>query len=243
MFWSSKTIERRQHSSKLIEPFDPKRLKHGAYELTLSHQVLATSATSNVPVSDGRAPLQKDFFEIPPGQFALLYATEYIHIPDDTIAFISIKASIKLAGLINISGFHVDPGFQGRLKFSVYNAGAQAIPLEYGIETFLIWFSELDCPTDPYDGNHKNQNRITSKDRQLLSASRHSPESLNIRLKFLEEREKAIRIIFFAFVVPVLLVFLKYFLDTARPLSNGNSHAIENVGGKPPGQKIDATSD
>lgn len=241
MFWSSKTVERRQHSSRLIEPFDTKRLKHGAYELTLSHQVLATSATSNVPVSDGRAPLQKDFFEIPPGQFALLYATEYIHIPDDTIAFISIKASIKLAGLINISGFHVDPGFQGRLKFSVYNAGAQTIHLEYGIETFLIWFSELDCPTDPYDGNHKNQNRITSSDQQLLSASRHSPESLNIRLKFLEEREKLIRIIFFAFLVPILLIFLKYFLDTARPSSNGNSHGIENFGRKPSDQKIDDT--
>ena len=47
-------------------------------------------------------------------------------------------------GLVNVSGFHVDPGYKGRLKFAVYNAGGSDIKLTRGDAIFLIWFSELD---------------------------------------------------------------------------------------------------
>ena len=91
--------------------------------------------------------------------------------------------------MVNISGFHVDPGFSGRLKFSVYNAGNLSIFLEYGRETFLIWFSELDALTeDPYEGNHQNQNRITPKDRQRMSQKSHSRAALDRRLEKVEQK-------------------------------------------------------
>jgi len=48
---------------------------------------------------------------VPPGQFALLITEERVNIPDDKIAFISFKFSKKARGLINVSGFHVDPGY------------------------------------------------------------------------------------------------------------------------------------
>ena len=50
---------------------------------------------------------------IPPGQFAFLLTAETVTMPDNAIAFISIKARLKFNGLINISGFHVDPGYRG----------------------------------------------------------------------------------------------------------------------------------
>ena len=61
---------------------------------------------------------------------------EEVRIPSNVLAFISIKASVKFDGLVNISGFHVDPGFHGRLKFSVYNAGSQPIFLQIGQPAF-----------------------------------------------------------------------------------------------------------
>jgi dCTP deaminase len=47
-------------------------------------------------------------------------------------------------GLINVSGFHVDPGFYGKLIYAVYNAGPSEIHLSRGTEMFLIWFADLD---------------------------------------------------------------------------------------------------
>jgi dCTP deaminase len=49
--------------------------------------------------------------------------------------------------LINVSGFHVDPGFRGRLIFSVYNAGPVPVHLRQGQPMFLLWLASLDSPT------------------------------------------------------------------------------------------------
>ena len=41
---------------------------------------------------------------------ALLITEEQVNVSLYAMAFISMKAGKKLGGLINISGFHVDPG-------------------------------------------------------------------------------------------------------------------------------------
>ncbi|MGC8494315.1 MAG: dCTP deaminase domain-containing protein [Syntrophobacteraceae bacterium] len=123
----------------------------------------------------------------PPGQFALLLSAEKIKIPSDTIGFISIKEGIKFRGMVNISGFHVAPGFSGRLKFSVYNAGSRPIVLEPGAPTFLLWFASLDRETeDVYKGSHQEQVEITAADVMSLQGDVPSPTALDSRLKEVE---------------------------------------------------------
>ena len=58
--------------------------------------------------------------------------------------FISMKARIKFRGLVNVSGFHVDPGYKGRLLFAVFNAGPSDVHLARGDECFLVWYASLD---------------------------------------------------------------------------------------------------
>jgi dCTP deaminase len=129
-----------QATANIIEPFDARRVKNGAYELSLGKEVYLTdSKTGKVEILD------KDDrqIDINPGQFALLLTKEKVNIPKDKIAFISIKAGEKLKGLINVSGFHVDPGFNDHLLFSVYNAGPSTIVLNFGEPYFPIWFAEM----------------------------------------------------------------------------------------------------
>ena len=79
---------------------------------------------------------------------------EYIKIPGDCMGFISIKTKHKLYGLINISGFHVDPGFQGKLKYSVYNAGTADVVLRYGDPIFLLFITYIRIGAIEYDSKH-----------------------------------------------------------------------------------------
>lgn len=135
------------------------RVKDGAYELSLGDEAFRTDS------KDKKKEFLKDKeeFRINPGQFALLLTKERVHVPKEYIAFISIKAKIKLRGLINVSGFHVDPGFSGNLVFSVYNAGTTPISIEKGEPCFLIWFSKLELKEGEdisYNGEHKNQDSI-----------------------------------------------------------------------------------
>jgi len=182
-FWSSETLVQRVKAESLINPFRMDRVKSAAYELSLSNQVFLTSE---------RPPKRQNLKEreqlvIPPGQFALLISMEEIRVPPDAIGFISIKAGIKFRGMVNISGFHVDPGFSGRLKFSVYNAGSGHIVLEPGAPIFLLWFASLDRETeDVYKGSHQNQAEITATDVMSLQGEVPSPAALDLRLKNVE---------------------------------------------------------
>jgi len=185
-FWSTERVLERAAEEGLVVPFSADRIVCGAYELALGPESFITS-DSGVK----RRVESGEQLVIPPGQFALLLTEESVRIPTDAIAFISIKAGYKFGGLINVSGFHVDPGFRGRLKFSVYNAGSENTILQRGLPTFLLWFAELTARTaDGYHGSHQDQESITPEDVTRLQGEVASPSSLSAEIKDLKEELK-----------------------------------------------------
>jgi dCTP deaminase len=143
-FWSGETLRRR--GKALISDFRDDNVEYNAYALELGSEYFCTSDRKQGIFGDS----SKKYLEpggtlsIYPGQFAFLKTKQTVTVPPDSMAFISMKATYKFEGLINVSGFHVDPGFGGQLLFSVYNAGASPIPLVEGMRLFLIWYSYLD---------------------------------------------------------------------------------------------------
>ncbi|MVX37078.1 dCTP deaminase domain-containing protein, partial [Myroides sp. LoEW2-1] len=137
--------------------YNEKRVEEAAYALSLGSEAYRTdNKDRKIEILDEKSKT----IEINPGQFTLLMTDEYVCIPKDKLAFISIKAKQKLKGLINVSGFHVDPGFEGKLLFSVYNAGPSTITLETKKPYFLIWFSNLQSEAsngDEYNTNNHHQ--------------------------------------------------------------------------------------
>ncbi|MYB13459.1 MAG: deoxycytidine triphosphate deaminase [Rhodospirillaceae bacterium] len=148
LFWSGETLHERLET--LIDPFLPERIDCAAYTLSIGSEVYVspddqTADPNTVTIrkfSDG------DGFTIPPGQFAFLHTEEVVSVPADALAFISIRAKTKFRGLVNVSGFHVDPGYRGQLTFSVFNASPMTIHLKCGQPIFLIWYASLDRETD-----------------------------------------------------------------------------------------------
>lgn len=143
--------------------YNENRVEEAAYALSLGTEGYRTdNKDRKIEILDEKSRT----IEINPGQFTLLMTDEYVCIPKDKLAFISIKAKQKLKGLINVSGFHVDPGFEGKLLFSVYNAGPSTITLETKKPYFLIWFTELASSADKKDlyndikNHHQGQKNI-----------------------------------------------------------------------------------
>jgi dCTP deaminase len=184
-FWSSEKLKQVGTDGKLIQPFDSSAIEHGAYELRLGPEAFLTS------YEDGKKRILQEGEQlvIPPGQFGLLLTEETVSISPDAIGFISIKAGIKFRGLVNVSGFHVDPGFQGRLKFSVYNAGSRDVVLQRKQRVFLLWLSDLDRKTqDVYAGSHANQNEITPDDVMKIQGEIASPGQLKNDIRDLGDK-------------------------------------------------------
>jgi len=172
-FWNSEKMKERLPT--LIDKFREDRIKHSAYELSLGLEYFLTSESSSPKIIIRTG----DQIAIPPGQFGLLITEESVKIPADALGLISIRFRYKEPGLINVSGFHVDPGFEGRLKFSVYNAGPNAVHLTAGAPVFMLWFASLSDPTtDLYDGKRMKQLSLSDQDTMVMSGQLASPASL-----------------------------------------------------------------
>lgn len=140
-FLTSQEIDSRL--AELVPQASPDAVDCNAVTLRVGAEVFITPDSKGVNTTTVRKLDPGEWFILPPGQFASLLTEERVHVPPNTMAFISMKATYKLMGLVNVSGFHVDPGFSGPLVFSVLNAGPSPIHLQRGMPLFLIWYAWL----------------------------------------------------------------------------------------------------
>lgn len=186
------------------------RVEEAAYSLTLGNEAYRTdNKDRKLEVLDEKCRT----IEINPGQFTLLMTKEYLCIPKNKLAFISIKAKQKLKGLINVSGFHVDPGFEGKLVFSVYNAGPSTITLEIDKPYFLIWFANLESEAkkgDEYnDVKNHHQGQKTIPLDYVDALKRGELTSPNELLKKINENKTSLdRIIWIGGIIIALAITL-----------------------------------
>ena len=126
--------------------FDVDRASGASYDLALGEEVYISGDEYPKLLSDA-----KPYVTIPRGQFALLMTKEEVSMPNNYLGLISIRFSVKALGLINVSGFHVDPGYKGKIVFSVFNAGPNDVVLRYDTAVFMIFFYKLKHDAKPYD--------------------------------------------------------------------------------------------
>jgi dCTP deaminase len=206
-FWSGDKLTTAIPAKKIVEPFYPKQVDCSAYTLTLGEEYFITpdytvSVRENTTKAlaeskrwDQTVPETKRLMggplNIPAGQFAFLMTEEALNIPQSVMGFISLKSSAKWRGLINVSGFHVDPGFKGKLIYSVYNAGPSPIHLKRGQDLFLLWLADLDRSATTKFAKPQNAaplveippQMVTDVNRQI-----HSLDQLSIKLSELENK-------------------------------------------------------
>lgn len=151
-FWSSQTLDSRLN--ELVRGKKPPKVDCNSIELTVGQEVYVTPNLIDVYTATKRQLGDNEPFQIPPGQFAFVLTEETVKVPTSAMAFISMKATFKMKGLINVSGFHVDPGWRGPLVFAVFNAGPAPVHLQRGLPLFLIWYANLDQDSK----KHKSSN-------------------------------------------------------------------------------------
>ncbi len=140
MFLSKNEILR--HLPSLIGDYDEKLVQEVCYDLRVGDEIYRSEEHLPEVLSDA-----SPWAILRPGQFALIKTLEVVKVPEDRVALISIRFGFKLQGLVNVSGFHVDPGFKGNLIFAVQNVGPNDIRLRYREPTFMIMWA---CLHEPY---------------------------------------------------------------------------------------------
>lgn len=143
MFWGGHRLRRRL--PYLIHDYHEVQMDRASYHLRVGAEVyVSPTGEEGDRRNKPRATLKnEESFSIPAGQFGFILTEETVEVPNDAIALISIRAKYKFQGLVNVSGFHVDPGYDGKLLFSVFNAGPNAVHLKRGEACFVIWYADI----------------------------------------------------------------------------------------------------
>jgi len=145
MFLGSEAI--REELDKIFKDplkFKEDQLQHCSYDLRLGSEayVLGEQAPKELRTSD-------PYLTLSPGQFAILTCYEDIRLDRELMAFITLRNRFKMQGLVNVSGFHVDPTFQEKLVFAVQNVGPSDIRLKFMEPTFTILFARVEKNDKP----------------------------------------------------------------------------------------------
>ena len=179
-----------------------------SYDLSLGEEVYISGEDCPKKLSES-----SPFVSLPRGQFALLMTKEYIKMPNDHFGLISIKFWKKAQGLINVSGFHVDPGFEGKILFSVFNAGPSDVFLRYGEPTFMIFFYKLAGAVDqPYEGEMLEQENLPTKLVTSLKGTSASLSDVDKRVRDLEVTGKIFIGLFAALAAGLIALFVQLVL-------------------------------
>jgi dCTP deaminase len=226
-FWSGDRIaDRFAQEPKIVDPYNIGKIDCSAYTLTLGEQYFVTP---NHDMKDREsirqsltAPTQQSSggsVSIPAGQFAFLLTEEALAMPHNAMGFISMKAKFKFKGLINVSGFHVDPGFRGKLVFAVYNAGPSKVNLSRGDPLFLLWLADLDAAaTEKFSRDTRPPLLEISND--IINGVNHPIHSLQILSKKIDEMEREHK--FFKLAVYLIAAAITTVIAVAGFLLNAN---------------------
>ena len=186
-------VEKVNVISKLVndlekEPSKDKSKNPLAVDLQLGEQVFIS--TKELPFKLGTNDHPSESLSIKPGEFALLLTRERVELPDDMFALISMRFKMKLKGLINVSGFHVDPGYKGKILYSVYNAGPNPIIITKYEKIFTIIFARIKTSSSRPNPNFPEIKLINPDYVSGLLGAPVSLQGLHDRIRTLEQWNK-----------------------------------------------------
>lgn len=190
-----------------IDDFDIECLDPANYNLRLGNEVYVT--TERLPTKLTRL---RDTIVIKPGEFGILVTHEYIYIPPDAMGFISLRFSYKQKGLVNISGFHVDPGFRGKLIFAVYNTGPREVALRHREAIFMIMLEELKDTVEPYRRKFAGLEHIPTDIVTTLGGPSVSVLDLDKRIRSLETQIRIIEGLAIGIILLMLAALIRIIL-------------------------------
>jgi dCTP deaminase len=152
-----------------------------AYNLRLGKGVFLSSGEAPLALTD-----EQPYVTIRPGDYVLLTTYEYLTMPRDLLGFITLRYTFKKHGLMNVSGFHVDPGFHGRLVFSVFNVGTNDVVLRFLEPMFMLFVASLREEIEPKKGKHDGQECFSLDDVIAIRGRSASLVQMESRIKNIE---------------------------------------------------------
>ncbi len=128
----------------VIRPFDPQRLQGASYDVGLGGEALVSNSDQKIVMG----PNSATSLHLDAGDFALVLTKESLKLAHDIAGVIGMRSYLARRGLILLAGMQVDPGFEGHLRFGLYNAAPRRVTLDYDDGLCMLEFHRLSGPVE-----------------------------------------------------------------------------------------------
>lgn len=190
-----------------IKPFDPEKLQGASYDFAIGGESLVSRNDQKILL----APQSSTNLQLDAGDFALVLTKEYVKLPLDVAGVIGMRSVLARKGLILLAGMQIDPGFEGHLRFGLYNASPRRITLDYDDGLCMIEFHQLAGPVKhpPPHIPELARGKIPESDRDFLrSLETTSLSELRQDLRTLTQSVDALTKVMYRFLVPAIMAIL-----------------------------------
>jgi deoxycytidine triphosphate deaminase len=186
----------------VIKPFDQTRLQGASYDLSVGKEALVSKNDNKVILSESQS------LHLNAGDFALIMSGEYVKMPLDIACSIGMKSTLARKGLILLAGMQIDPGFEGYLRFGLYNASPRKLTLDYQDPMCTIEFHKLAMPVKKIisPNNDLINGKIPESDREYLrSLETTSLSDIDNNMRTLIQSVNSLTNVVYKFLVPIMV--------------------------------------
>ena len=147
-----------------IDPFEAKQIQPASYDLRVGAQGISTTSKQVVNIKE------KGYFELRPGDFAVVLTREMLSFNDSYTARIGLRSKYARKGIIATTGPQIDPGFNGRLKIGITNLSPHAIAMPFEDDFITIEIHKLHMPCQkPYAGDYQGDTELSPRDIEAVA--------------------------------------------------------------------------
>lgn len=181
-------------------------LEPASYDLRVGDQGIA---------ADGIVDIKKNqHIRISRGSTAVIYPIEEIRLSMKVAGRYGIRSYFARRGLVLLSGPQIDPGFEGPLSVTLFNAGTGDVILAHSDKFATIEFAELKTPASkPYSGPYQRQHRTSREDIDLITRKHRTYTEIEEALTNLEAKLSSIQnfvyVVLFGLITGSALVILQ----------------------------------
>lgn len=80
-------------------------------------------------IPNERTFVKTDGYSLPPGGTVVVVTREDVSLPNDTAAIAFPASGVSFRGILMTNPGHIDPGYSGKLRFTIINMGSESFPL------------------------------------------------------------------------------------------------------------------
>lgn len=181
-------------------------LEPASYDLRIGKEGMIEQGTVNIE--------EKKYIKIPRGAIIVIYPLEKIKLSTRVAARYGLRSHFARKGLVLLSGPQIDPGFNGTLAVTLFNAGTSEVVLSYMEKFATIEFSLLNTPASKgYTGPYQGQTRITSEEIELITKEYKNFSEIEDQIteirKDLDNIKNFVYVVLFGIIVGSAIVILQ----------------------------------